>query len=96
MPALRMLKTIIGLLLLVLLLQAVLVWQNERSYRAVQRLEEIVPSMTIPVSVTKNGVTTTVEVHTTQGEFDPEETENEWIDRTKATAANVKARLEAA
>lgn len=96
--ALKMLKTILGLLLLVLIGQAVIVWQNERAHALILKLQEqIVPSMTLPVTVDPPGPQgpITIPVTTTQGEFDPEETENEWIDRTKATCANVKARLEA-
>ena len=95
--ALKMLKTILGLLLLVLLGQAVLIWQNERNYAAtIAGQEIIVPSMTVPVTVDPPGTQgpITVEVTTTQGEFDPEETEPQWIARTKDTCAAVKAGLE--
>lgn len=97
--ALKMLKTILGLLLLVLLGQALIVWQNERNYAATVALKEsIVPSQTTDITVQPYGTSTTLttKVTTTQGEFDPEETRDEWLARHIQTCADTKAKWESA
>lgn len=96
---LAMLKTILGLLLLVLLGQAIIVWQNERNYAATVALkEDIVPSQTTSITVRPYGTQTDIQtdVTTTQGEFDPSESEEDWLARHIATCAAVKTAWESA
>lgn len=91
------LRRIFVLLAVMFVLQAFTVWQVHAIKKAVEAMEQIMPSMSIPVTVDPPGpaTTLTVTVTTTQGEIDPDESQAEWIARTKDTVAAVKAGLEA-
>jgi len=96
--ALKMLKTILGLLLLVLIGQAVIVWQNERTYRAVVQESEVASQET-EITVTPYGTSTPIKtkVTTTFREAPhTSETDDEWDARHIATCARIRAAWESA
>jgi hypothetical protein len=97
-PAIVWLKRIFGLSVAMLLLLGLTAWEVHGTRMAVEAMEIEMPTMTVQVKIQPPGSPPPepyeIPLTTTQKEFDSGETENQWIDRTMATAANIKARIE--